>query len=175
MPLPRRLSAVLLAAVLLLAAAASLTAAPAAASGPGSRGEGLHSPSISCAGDTVSVSAIVRGRRDVGPVVLVLWARSTGGWRSTGRSVTTPVPKTGRNSWTLDASGLPRAVTSLRVDLRGAGATVSTPSLPRTRCAPGTEVQEVPVAALLPLTLVATAGAVLLRHSRRAGSATGAP
>ena len=158
----------LLTPVLVAAAAVTLLAAPASASkGPASRDTGVHVARLSCAGDTVVVTAVVRGQRDVGPATVTLQAATGSVWTATGRSTATAVTKPGRNTWTLDASGLRPGVTRLRAEIRAAGATVLTPDVPVTSCAPGTEVPEVPVAALLPLTLAATAAGVLAARGRR--------
>jgi hypothetical protein len=160
----------LLTPVLLAVAAVPLVAAPAtAAQGPAGRDTGVHLPRLACTGDTVQVTAVVRGQRDVGPATVTLQAASGGVWSTTGRSTSVARTKPGHNSWTLDASGLRAGVTSLRAEIRAAGATVLTPAVPASSCAPGTEVPEVPVPALLPLTLAATATGVLALRSRRAG------
>lgn len=166
----------LLTSVALTAAAVPLLAGgagPASAAPPASRGEGLHVSSLSCSGDTLRVSGVVRGVRDLGPVhVEVLGRSDAGGWASTGRTASFPAAKPGRSSWPVDVAGLPAGTTSLRASVTAAGATVLTPVLATARCAPGTEVPEVPVAALLPLTLAGTAGAVLAVRSRRTAQAT---
>lgn len=165
-----RLSRVLAAAVL---AGLPVVAVQGAASAqvPDGRGTGVHNASMSCSGDVVRVTAVVRGVRDVGPVLVDLRGRGgTGAWTSTGRRLELPSTKPGRVTWTLDAAGLSTAVTSLRADITAAGAVVSTEPVPRASCAPGTEVPEVPVAALVPLTLVATAAGVLGLQGRRAGA-----
>ncbi len=159
----------LLVPVLLAAAAVLLLAAPASAGrGPDSRDEGVNVPRLSCTGDTVRVTAVVRGLRDVGPATVTLQAARGGAWTSTGRSTTTPSTKPGHNTWTLDASGLPAGTTSIRAEVRAAGATALTPAVPVTSCAPGTEVPEVPVAALLPLSLAVTAAGVVALRRRPA-------
>jgi hypothetical protein len=152
----------------LVVTAVTLLATPAAATkGPDSRGTGVHGARLACTGDTVRVTAVVRGQRDVGPATVTLHAGTGGVWTATGRSTSTAVTKPGRNTWTLDASGLRPGVTGLRAEVRAAGASVLTPAVPVTSCAPGTEVPEVPVAALLPVTLAATAAGVLGLRSRR--------
>lgn len=160
----------LLTAALVVAAVLLLPAAPAgAARGPDSRGEGVQVPRLSCAGDTVVVTAVVRGMRDVGPSTVTLQASAGGVWTATGRTTSSPSTGPGHSTWTLDATGLRAGVTGLRAEIRAAGASVLTPAVPVTSCAPGTEVPEVPVAALLPLTLAATASGVLaVRHRRGA-------
>lgn len=163
-----------LTAAALAAACALLSATPAAAEVPDGRGEGVAGAGLSCSGDVVRVTAVVRGLRDVGPMSITLLSRAgSGPWTSTGRRLDLPTTKPGRSTWTLDAAGLPAAVTSLRADLAAAGAVVSTPPIPSASCAPGTEVPEVPAAALVPLTLAATAGAVLVLQGRRAGRPSG--
>lgn len=155
--------------VLLAAAAVPLLAAPVSATqGPAGRDTGVHVPRLSCTGDTVRVTAVVRGQRDVGPATVTLQAGTGGAW-SVVRSTSVAATKPGHNSWTLDASGLQPGAASLRAEIRAAGASVLTPAVPVTSCAPGTEVPEVPVAPLLPLTLAATAGTVLAVRSRCAG------
>ena len=163
----------LLTPLALAAAALPLLAGVAAADPPATRGEGLHLPSLSCSGDTLHLTAVVRGVRDLGPVtVTVLGRKGTGAWNPTGRSATFPAAKPGRSTWPVDLTGLAAGTTSLRASITAAGATVESPVLATATCAPGTEVPEVPVAPLLPLTLAATAGAVLAVRSRRAsGSA----
>jgi hypothetical protein len=162
----------LLTPVLVAVAAVPLLAAPAAASkGPDSRDTGVHVPRLSCTGDTLRVTAVVRGQRDLGPATLTLQAGAGGAWSATGRSTSVPSTKPGHNTWTLDASGLRAGTTSLRVEIRAAGASVLTPAVPVTSCAPGTEVPEVPIAPLLPLTLAVTAAGVLTLRSRRTGTA----
>ena len=155
--------------VLLAAAAVPLLAAPVSATqGPDSRDTGVHVPRLSCTGDTVRVTAVVRGQRDVGPATVTLQAGTGGAWsvvRSTSVARTGP----GRNTWTVDASGLAVGATSLRAEIRAAGQSVLTPAVPVSSCAPGTEVPEVPVAPLRPLTLAVTATGVLAVRSRRAG------
>ena len=159
----------LLTPALLAAAAVPLLAVPAAATqGPDSRDEGVLVPRLSCTGDTVRVTAVVRGQRDVGPATVTLQTGSGGVWSSTGRTVSVEHTKPGHNSWTLDASGLRAGVTSLRAEIRAAGASTVTPAVPVTSCAPGTEVPEVPAPLLLPLTLAVTATGVLAVR-RRAG------
>ncbi len=154
----------------LVVTAGTLLAAPAAAAqGPDSRDEGVHVPRISCSGDTVRVTAVVRGRRDLGPATVTVQAATGALWSSTGRSTTVAVTRPGRNTWTLDVAGLPAGVTALRAEIRAAGASVLTPGVPASRCAPGTEVPEVPLAPLLPLTLAATATGVLAVRGRRTG------
>lgn len=158
----------LLTPALVAAAVVPLLAAPASATrGPDSRGTGVHVPGLSCSGDTVRVTAVVRGQRDVGPATVTLQAGTDGVWTATGRSTTSAAAEPGRNTWTLDASGLRPGVTALRAEITAAGASVLTPALPVTSCAPGTEVPEVPVAALLPLTLAVTATGVLAARGRR--------
>ena len=158
----------LLTPVLVAAAAVPLLAAPASAGrGPDSRGEGVQVPRLSCTGDTVRVTAVVRGLRDVGPATVTLQAATGSVWAATGRATTTAGTKPGHNTWTLDASGLRPGVTGLRAEIRAAGQSVLTPAVPVTSCAPGTEVPEVPVAPLVPLTLAATAATVLAVRSRR--------
>ena len=153
---------------LLAAAAVPLLAAPASATrGPDSRDTGVQVARLSCTGDTVRVTAVVRGLRDVGPATVTLHASSFGAWSVTGRSTTTPRTKPGHNTWVLDASGLRAGAVSLRAEVRAAGQSVLTPAVPVTSCAPGTEVPEVPVAPLVPLTLAATAATVLAVRSRR--------
>ena len=113
----------LLVPVLLAAAAVLLLAAPASAGrgpdtrGPDSRDEGVNVPRLSCTGDTVRVTAVVRGLRDVGPATVTLQAAQGGVWTSTGRSTTTRSTKPGHNTWTLDASGLRAGTTSLRAEV----------------------------------------------------------
>lgn len=161
----------LLTPALLAAAAVALLVAPAsAATGPDGRGTGVHLPRLSCAGDTVRVTAVVRGQRDVGPATVTLHAATGGVWSATGRSTSVAVTGPGRNTWTLDASGLGAQVTELRAEVRAAGTSVLTPAVPVASCAPGTEVPEVPVAALLPLTLAGTAAGVLAGRTRLAGT-----
>ena len=158
----------LLTPVVVLTATVPLLAAPASATrGPDSRDTGVHVPRLSCSGDTVRVTAVVRGQRDVGPATVTLQAGEGSVWTATGRSASSAVTKPGHNTWTLDASGLRPGVTGLRAEVRAGGASVLTPAVPVTSCAPGTEVPEVPAAALLPLTLAATAGGVLAVRSRR--------
>lgn len=170
MPLPRALTAAVLAVL-----AAPLPATTAHADVPDSRGTGVHSASMTCSGDVVRVTAVVRGMRDVGPMTITLLGRrGNGPWASTGRRLRLPTTKPGRSTWTMDASGLPPALTNLRADIAAAGAVVSTAPVPTASCAPGTEVPEVPVAALLPLTLVATAGTVLVLQGRRADAPSAA-
>lgn len=168
MPLRRLLTPALVAVAIV-----PLLAAPASATrGPDSRDTGVHVARLACAGDTVRVTAVVRGQRDVGPSTVTLQAAGAGGvWSSTGRATTVARTEPGRNSWTLDASGLRAGTTRLRAEIRAAGASVLTPAVPVTSCAPGTEVPEVPVAPLLPLTLAATAAGVLAVRSRRTTSA----
>jgi hypothetical protein len=154
---------------LLVGATVLLLAAPAsAAQGPESRDTGVLGARLSCSGDVVRVSAVVRGQRDVGPATVTLLVSSGGVWSTTGRTATVPVTKPGRNTWTLDAAGLPADVTALRAQVRAAGATVLTSAVPSASCAPGTEVPEVPVAPLVPLTLAATGAGVLAVRSRQA-------
>lgn len=153
---------------LVTAALPLLAASAAAAEPPTTRGEGVHVPSLSCSGDTLHLSAVVRGVRDLGPVTITVLGRAgTGAWTATGRSATFPAAKPGRSSWPVDLTGLPAGTTSVRASVTAAGATVQSPVLPTAACAPGTEVPEVPVASLLPLTLAATAGTVLAVRSRR--------
>ena len=151
-----------------------LLAAPASATrGPDSRDTGVHVARLACAGDTVRVTAVVRGQRDVGPATVTLQAAGANGvWSSTGRATTVAGTKPGHNSWTLDASGLRAGTTSLRAEIRAAGETVVTSAVPVSSCAPGTEVPEVPVAPLLPLTLAATAAGVLAVRSRTTAAGT---
>ncbi len=159
----------LLTPVLLAAATVPLLAVPTSAkAGPDSRDTGVHVARLSCSGDTVRVTAVVRGMRDVGPATVTLHAGTGGVWTTTGRSTSVAKTKPGHNAWTLDASGLSAGVTSLRAEIRAAGASVLTPAVPVTSCAPGTEVPEVPVAPLVPLTLAATGAGVLAVRSRRA-------
>jgi hypothetical protein len=163
--------AVLVGAALLLLA----TSASAVQRGPGSRGEGLHQPGLSCSGDTLRVTGVVRGVRDLGPVTVALQARSAQGtWTATGRSTTYPAAKPGRHHWAVNLAGLPSGFTSFRVTLTAAGRTVPTPVVDSTQCAPGTEVPEVPAAPLLPVTLALTAGGLLAVRSRREGRAAAA-
>lgn len=157
----------LLTSVLVAAAAVPLLAAPASASrGPESRDTGVQVARLTCTGDTVRVTAVVRGQRDVGPATVTLHASTGGVWSATGRSASSAETKPGHNAWTLDASGLAAGVTGLRAEIRAAGTSVLTSSVPATSCAPGTEVPEVPVASLLPLTLAATAAGVVAVRSR---------
>lgn len=154
--------------VVLAAAALPLLAAPAsAAKGPPSRDTGVHVPRLSCTGDTVRITAVVRGQRDVGPATVSLQAARGGVWSDTGRRTVVARTKPGHNTWTLDASGLRAGTTSLRAEITAAGAVVRTPAVPVSSCAPGTEVPEVPVAALLPLSLALTAAGTLAVRSRR--------
>jgi hypothetical protein len=154
---------------LVAAAAVPLLAAPASANrGPDSRDEGVQVARLSCAGDTVRVTAVVRGLRDVGPATVTLHAASGGAWAVTGSSTTTARTKPGHNTWVLDASGLDAGAVSLRAEVRAAGQSVLTQVIPVSSCAPGTEVPEVPVAPLVPLTLAATAAAVLAVRNRTA-------
>ena len=167
----------LLTPVLLAAAAVPLLAAPVAAAGtaagtgagPAPRDTGVLVPRLSCTGDTVRVTAVVRGQRDVGPATVTLQTSTGSVWSATSRSTSVARTKPGHNSWTLDVAGLPAGVTSLRAEVRAAGTSVLTPAVPVGSCAPGTEVPEVPIAPLLPLTLAATATGVLAVRSRRAG------
>lgn len=153
----------------LATAALPLLAGVAAADPPDTRGEGVHVPSLSCSGDTLHLTAVVRGVRDLGPVtVTVLGRTAAGAWSATGRSTTFPAAKPGRSTWPVDVTGLPAGTTSLRASIHAAGATVESPVLATASCAPGTEVPEVPVAPLLPLTLAVTGSAVLAVRSRRA-------
>ena len=163
--------AVLVSAVLpLLAGSAS-----AADSGPPSRGQGLHVPGLTCSGDTLHVTGVVRGVRDLGAVTLVLQGRSDAGpWSATGRSATFAAGKPGRNTWALNIAGVPATVTSFRVDVTTDGRTVQTPVIESARCAPGTEVPEVPAAPLVPLTLALTASGLLAVRSRRSARALAA-
>ncbi len=168
MPLRRLLTLLLLAAaaVALLAAPVSAAGAP----GPAPHDTGVLVPRLSCTGDTVRVTAVVRGQRDVGPATVTLQTSTAGVWSATGRSTSVARTKPGHNSWTLDAAGLDVGVTHLRAEVLAAGSSVLTPALAVSRCAPGTEVPEVPVAPLLPVTLAATATGVLALRSRRAGA-----
>ena len=163
----------LLTPVLVAVAAVPLLAVPASATrGPDSRDTGVHVPRISCTGDTVRVTAVVRGLRDVGPATVTLHAGTRTAWSATDRRTTSPRTKPGHNTWALDASGLGAGVVSLRAEIRAAGQSVLTPAVPVASCAPGTEVPEVPVAPLVPLTLAVTSAGVLAVRSRRAGSPT---
>ena len=162
----------LLPTALLVVAAAPLLAGPAAAAPPANRGEGVNVPRLSCSGDTVQVSGVVRGVRDVGPVVVTLDGSSGGAWSPTGHSVRRSTVKPGKNTWAVNIAGLPARVTQLRARIDVAGVVTPTPAMPTSRCAPGTEVPEVPAAPLVPLTLVLTAGGVLAVRSRRAARST---
>ena len=160
---------------LLAAAAVPLLAAPATAAGtpggPASRDTGVLVPRLHCTGDTVTVTAVVRGQRDVGPATVTLQTSTGGVWSASSRSTSVAATKPGHNSWTIDVAGLRAGVTSLRAEIRAAGTSVLTSAVPVASCAPGTEVPEVPVAPLLPLTLAATGAGVLAVRSRRASSA----
>ena len=66
---------------LVAAAVVPLLAAPASATrGPDSRDTGVNVPRLSCSGDTVSITAVVRGQRDVGPATVTLHAGTGGVW-----------------------------------------------------------------------------------------------
>ena len=90
MRLLTRLLSPLLTPLLVAVAVVPLLAAPASAGkGPDSRGAGVHVPRLSCTGDTVRVTAVVRGRRDVGPATVTLQAATGSVWAATGRSTAT--------------------------------------------------------------------------------------
>lgn len=152
---------------LLVVATSCLLASPAAAAPPEERGRGVHAVRVVCTGDTVRISAVVRGQRDVGAATVTLQARQRGVWSAVAPRLVVARTKPGRNTWTLDASRLGPGVTDVRAEIRAAGGTVLTAAVPMSSCAPGTEVPEVPVAALLPLTLAATAAGVLAVRGRR--------
>jgi hypothetical protein len=155
---------------LLLGVALPLLVAPAASAQTpgGARNAGVTSVSVTCSGDTVYASAVVRGGANARPVTVALLARQGGAssYAPTGKTHVLGA-KPGRNTWTFNVADIARSSSSFRAAVTTGRDTVQSNSLSTSACAPGTEVPEAPVALLVPLTLAATAGGVLAARSRR--------
>jgi hypothetical protein len=163
-----------LTAALLAAGALALPAAPAlAAAAPGSaataapaadpaRNAVVRKVHITCTGDTVTGSALLRGGKAGRAATVTLIAKQgKGAWAATGRSVRIAgAPGRQTITWSFNVAGLPAGVTSYRASVSAGPDTVASNVLPVSRCAPGEEIPEAPMAVLVPATLAATAAGV---------------
>lgn len=149
------------AAPALAAAAPGPTATAASAADPG-RNAVIRKVHITCTGDTVTGSAILRGGKAGRPATVALRARQgKSPWAATGRSVRIAgAPGRQTITWSFNVAGLPAGVTAYRASVKAGPDTVASNVLPVSQCAPGEEIPEAPVALLVPVTLAATAAGV---------------
>lgn len=148
----RRTSAAAATIVATTAAVGWLSTGIAAAGGP--------ARSVSCVGDTLSGSLATTP----GAVVRLLAGHDAAHLTDTGIHESAAG---GSTSFTFDISG--RSEKMFRVDaVGGAGRVVAqTRPVNANSCAPGSEVPEAPTPVLIPMTLLATAGATVLVARRR--------
>lgn len=121
-----------------------------------------------CAGDTLRVVTDVDASAPT-EVVVRLQVQGDGGFSPVGRGRSVSVdPGRSRLSVDLDASGAPAGTKLYRAEVLAGGKTALSPALQVEKCAPAAVVPEVPAAALVPLTLLATGAVVVGVRRRRA-------
>lgn len=167
-----------------LSAAAVAMAAGVLTAGPGSALEPAPDPDIRsfpngpvCSGDVFSGMVRIYSSTAAAEVPGTVELRyNSGGKVYTSTGVTTPITVRGKGSrdyaFSFNISGIPASSVNLR-----AYAVVGSPNQPidtqlskvvlMSSCAPAEVIPEAPVAALIPLTLAGTAGAVLVLSRRR--------
>lgn len=162
------------------AAAVALTAGPAAAETATPNPDIRSFPGgLACSGDVVTGKVRVTSTTGTEYPGRVELRHNTGGKAYTATSLVHSFTVKGKGMrdyyFTFDISGVPAGTTNLLAyAVVGPTATpidtAQSKVLPASSCAPAAVVPEAPVAALIPLTLAATAGAVAVARRRREGA-----